>query len=79
MLNITYTINGRRIDPQNSNAIEKAILEGVVEKAIGVVKSKLTPDEADKITIAVKGDSLDKLSLNARGPGEIVDKLKKAL
>ena len=60
MLNITYTINGNRIDPQNGNAIEQAIFEGVVAKAIRAVKSELTPDDG-KITIAVKGDSLDKL------------------
>jgi hypothetical protein len=76
MINITYTINGKTINPQDSSAVERAIFEGVVEKAITVVKSKLLPDEVSKLTINVVGDSLEKLSLNIKGPDDILAKLR---
>jgi hypothetical protein len=79
MLNVTCEINGKKIDISDSSAIDQAILQGVIGKATDVVKAKLTEEEQNKITITVKGDSLDDLSLNVSGPEEVIAKLKSAL
>lgn len=79
MFTITCTINGQTIDINNSSAIDRAILSGVIDKATDVVRAKLTEEEQSKITIAVKGTSLDHLTLNVSGPDEIIAKIKAAL
>ena len=80
MLKITYEVNGKKIDPKNfSSEMEQAILPAVAEKATEVVKSKLSVEEVAQITIVIQGSSLDDLSMNVRGPEEIIKKLTDAL
>ena len=79
MLNVTCEINGQQIDISNSNAIEQAMFQGVVGKAIDVVKGALSEDEISEITIKVVGTSLDDLSLSIAGPDELKAKIKASL
>ena len=64
MLKVTCEINGQEIDISDCNAIDQAILQGIIGKATDAVKAKLTEDEQCKIAITVKGDSLDDLALS---------------
>ena len=79
MLKVTCEINGQKIDINDTAAIDKAIMAAGADRAIKIVKSKLTEEEQGKITITVKGNSTSDLSLNVKGPDEILAKLKAAI
>jgi hypothetical protein len=79
MINITCEIGGKKIDISDKSAISNALFQALVDRAIGVATKVLTPEETAQITIKVVGDSIDDVSLNINGPGEIVDKIKAAL
>jgi hypothetical protein len=68
MIDIRFEINGKPVDPNRmGDAIEKAILGGVVEnmkKKLQSVRCK-THGKAPKIT--VKGKTIDKLSFEVSG------------
>lgn len=67
MIKITYELTG---------TMDVGILEGVVAKATEAIKAKLTDEEESQIRIIVKGDSLDDLSLDIKGPDFVLAKLK---
>lgn len=48
----------------------------MASKGIEVVTSTLSHEELDQIEIQVNGDSLDDLSLNIKGPEEIIAKIE---
>ena len=79
MLKVTVTINGQQIDINDTAAIDKAMMSAGVDRAIKVVKSKLTEEEQGKITINVIGSSTKDLALNVKGPDVILAKLKTAI
>ena len=56
--------------------MDSGILEGVIAKATESIKSKLAEEEQSQIRIIVKGDSLDNLSLDIKGPDIVLAKLK---
>ena len=70
------TINGKPVEPEN---FEHAIIESAVEIAKEIVIAAISEEEASKITIDIIGTDLTNLSLNIKGPGEIVDKINEAL
>jgi len=59
--------------------MEGAILNQVAEHAVKVIRSKLTPEEQDRVSIKIEGENLKSLSLNLSGPEEILAKVKAAL
>ena len=67
MIKITYELTG---------TMDVGILEGVIAKVTESIKSKLTEEEQGQIRIVVKGDSLDDLSLDIKGPDIVLAKLK---
>ena len=67
MIKITYELTG---------TMDVGILEDVIAKATESMKSKLTEEEQSQIRIIVKGDSLDDLSLDIKGPDIVLAKLK---
>lgn len=79
MINITCEIGGRKIDISDKSAVNNALFQAVVDRAIGVATKLLTPEETAQIVIKVVGDSLDDVSLSINGPGDLVDKIKAAL
>jgi hypothetical protein len=56
--------------------MEGAILNQVAEHAVKVIRSKLTPEEQDRVSIKIEGENLKSLSLNLSGPEEILAKVK---
>ena len=63
----------------DADGIEKAILDSVIEKVTEDVMAKLTQEEANKISVVVIGSDLNNLSLNFKGPEEIVSKIEDEL
>lgn len=81
MIQITYEINGKKINPNNlKNALEKAIFTSVsdsIKKSIGNVRCS---EHRKAPSIKVKGRSIEQLSFEVSGCCEVlVDKIKKKL
>jgi TATA-binding protein-associated factor Taf7 len=79
MIDITCELNGKKIDIRDKSAIERAIIEEMAQIGIEHVKSKLSQSEFSQVTITIKGDSIDNLSLSINGPDEIMEKLQTGL
>jgi hypothetical protein len=77
MFKISFQLNGRTVTPTSfGNSMEGAILNQVAEHAVKVIRSKLTPEEQDRVSIKIEGENLKSLSLNLSGPEEILAKVK---
>lgn len=77
MFKISFQLNGRPVSPTSfGNSMEAAILNQVAEHAVKVIRSKLTPEEQDRVSIKIEGENLKSLSLNLSGPEEILAKVK---
>jgi actin-like ATPase involved in cell morphogenesis len=81
MLNITYEINGKKVNPKSfGNAIEQAILNQVTEHIKKTVGSVRCSEHHQAPKIKVKGRSLDKLSFEVSGCCEqLIEKVKQKL
>lgn len=68
MIDITYEINGRKVNPRNlGNALEKAMLEEItssIKKSVGNIRCK---EHGSRPKVKVKGRSLDNLNIQVEG------------
>lgn len=76
MNKVTITLDAEKIALEH---IRDSLLQAIEQKAIEVVRSKLTEEEQSKITIRITDRSSEKMSLEVEGPQEVLDKLKCAL
>lgn len=68
MLDISFEINGRRVNPNNvGDTLEKAILQSVSESIKKSVGSLRCPEHGSSPKIVVKGRNLDNLSFEVSG------------
>ncbi len=81
MIDITYEINGRKVNPNSfGNAIEQAVLGQIadhIKKAVGSVRC---PEHHQAPKIKVKGRNLDNLSFEVSGCCEkLIEKVTQKL
>ena len=80
MFEIKMTINGKPMTQANiENEIDRMMFDAVVETAKDAVTSTLTEAECSQISIDVIGQDINNLSLDIKGPEEIVRKVECAL
>ena len=81
MIEITFEINGRKVNPNKiGNEIEKSILQQVsndIKKALSSVRCQ---EHGQAPSVTVKGKSLDNLSFEVKGCcQELIDEALKKL
>lgn len=80
MFDVKMTINGKPATEANiKDALERAMFETVVNALKEKVRNAISATEASQITIDVVGRDISNLSLNIKGPEEIVSKVQSAL
>lgn len=79
MFDLKVTINGKPFNETNfKNELENSILEAAIETVTDQIRSALTPEEMQKITLNFQGD-LDNFSVNISGDDDVVEKAVEAL
>lgn len=78
MLDITFEVNGKKINPNNvKDAMESAILNGVAESIKSSIGHIKCPEHEQSPKIKVKGRNLDSLSFDVSGCcDELIEKVK---
>lgn len=80
MFEIKMTINGKPATESNiNNEIGSAIFHATVESIREAISGAITAAEAQQITVDMVGKDIKNLSVNVKGPEEIVSKIKAAL
>ncbi len=68
MLNVSFEINGRKVNPKNlSNVLEAAVLEELavsIKKSVGAMRC---PAHNQAPTVLIQGNSLKDLSIKVSG------------
>lgn len=68
MLNVSFEINGRKVNPKNlSNVLEAAVLEELavsIKKSVGAMRC---PAHKQVPTVLIQGNSLKDLSIKVSG------------
>ena len=68
MLNVSFEINGRKVNPKNlSNVLEAAVLEELaasIKKSVGAMRC---PEHNQAPNILIQGNSLKDLSIKVSG------------
>jgi len=79
MIEITFKINGKKVNPNNiGNAIEASILASIQDSIKKSVGSVCCPTHRKYPKITVKGQNLDNLSLEIKGCCEEITETIKA-
>lgn len=79
MSDVDVTINGKPLTEQNiKNVVDQMVFEAVVEGAKKQIMSVLSDDEASKVTINVVGTDIENLTLEFKGPDDVILKINKA-
>ena len=79
MFDLKVTINGKPFNETNfKNELENSILEAAIETVTDQIRSALTPEEMQKITLNFQGD-IDNFSVNINGDDDVVEKAVEAL
>lgn len=80
MIDISFEINGRKVNPnQMGNALEQALLSSIKDEVTQKVRSIRDPKTGERPTIKVKGRSIDSLSFEISGSEDLVGRVRKAL
>lgn len=81
MIEVSFEINGRRVNPQNArNELEKAIYKQVEESIKKRVGTARCPEHGTAPKIVCKGHSLDSLSFEVSGCcDKLIDAVKAKL
>jgi len=81
MIEITFEINGKKVDPKNiRNELERALYETVVEEIEEKIINIRDPKTGEHPKIKVVGKSLDKLTFEITASSEaLIARTKKAL
>ena len=80
MIDISFEINGRRVNPNHmGNALEQALLSSIKDEVTRKVRSIRDPVTGERPKIKVKGRSLDNLSFEISGSEDLVARVRKAL
>jgi hypothetical protein len=73
MINFTFSINGRNVDPKNmQDALMAALLESVRAEITDRVGAIRDPDTGEFPTVVVRGDNVDNLSIQVEGSPAVV-------
>ena len=75
MINVKFEINEKKLKDE----LEKQAFTILKKEINNVVKKKLTLSELKKIEIKIKGRNIENLSIEYRGPEDIVEKIKREL
>lgn len=68
MIDISFEINGKKVNPNNmADALEGAVLDSVVESIKGSVGSIKCAEHGQSPKVIVKGRNLDNLSMEVSG------------
>lgn len=68
MFNVSFEINGRKVNPKNlANVLEAAVLEQFAASIKESVGSMCCPDHNQAPTVLVQGNSLKNLSIKISG------------
>ena len=82
MIEVTFEINGKRIDPNNlQDALERAVLQSVQEFVRTRLRAIRCPEHGEAPRVICKGRSIDDLSFEVTGCCQslidaVIDKLK---
>lgn len=78
MLDITFEVNGKKVNPNNvKDAMESAILNGVAESIKNSIGNIKCSEHGQSPKIKVKGRNLENLSFDVTGCcDELIEKVK---
>lgn len=80
MIDISFEINGRRVDPHRmQDALEGAVLQSVKEKIASNIRNIRDPKTGLPPKIRVKGASIRSLSFEIEGSEEVIKLVKEKL
>ena len=80
MIEITFEINGKKVNPNNiRDALEKATMNAVAEGIRKKVGSIRDPKTGERPKIKMKGRNLENLSFEVSGSEELVALVKEKL
>ncbi len=80
MINISFEINGRKVNPnQLSNALDRAVLQGVRDKLTRAVGNVRDPKTGKHPKLRVKGRGLNDLAIEVEGSPELIAEVKRRL
>ena len=80
MIEITFEINGRKVNPNRiGDAFEAAALETVKKQIVERVGSIRDPRTGERPKIKVKGRDLNNLSFEVTGSEELIQRVKEKL
>ncbi len=80
MIDITFEINGRKVDPRKiGDALERAVYDSVIKQITQKVGNIRDPKTGKRPKIKVKGRNLDNLSYEISGSEELIEKVKQKL
>jgi hypothetical protein len=80
MIDISFEINGRKINPNRiGDALERAALKSVKEQIVKKIGSIRDPKTGERPKIKIVGRNLDNLSFEVSGSQELVDLVKKKM
>ena len=80
MIDISFEINGRKVNPKKvGDVLEQATLDSVRKQIIRKVGSIRNPKTGERPKIKITGKNLDNLSIEVSGSQELVDLVKKKM
>lgn len=80
MIDISFEINGRKVNPNRiGDALEAAVLESVKEQIISKVGSIRDPKTGQRPKIKVSGRNIENLTFDVSGSAELVERVKAEL
>ncbi|CDH44017.1 hypothetical protein [Candidatus Contendibacter odensensis] len=80
MIDISFEINGRRVDPHRmQDALEGAVLQSVKEKITSKIRNIRDQKTGLPPKIRVKGTSIRNLSFDIEGSEEVIKLVKEKL
>lgn len=80
MINLTFEINGRRVDPNRiGDALERAVFQQVRDSIVKKLRDVRDPDTGKAPQVTVKGRSLDDLKIDVKGSDAVIAEVKRRL
>ncbi len=77
MIDISFEINGRKINPNRmGDALQAAVLESIKKQIVSKIGSIRDAKTGQRPKIKVKGRNLDNLTFEVSGPPELVERIK---
>lgn len=80
MIDISFEINGRKVNPnQMSNVLEKAVVQELKDKLSREIDSIRDPKTGQRPRLKVKGHNLNHLSIEVEGSPDVIEMVNKRL